>query len=176
MGRLKLLVDMHDSWETIRLQVINEFSTQFTRALSEALPASDGWSINAETMLTRPLEIYTGLEVRRSTWDAGLHVGIDAESSNAAAWIIGVWGDENYHHDRLPAALVEKWGAGKKSPRWPWYHFLSDTSEFGHRELGDWRTGTAILALRDGATGDYGKRLCARIVEISKAVDNIFPT
>ena len=128
------------------------------------------------TQRTYGLEKYTGLEVRRSTWDNGLYVGTEAEFGDAASWTIGVWGAEGYHHDGLPAVLAERWGLGKTSPRWPWYRYFSDTSEFGHWEFGDWRTGTAIIALRDGAAGDYGKRLCAMIVEIGKAVDGLFPT
>jgi hypothetical protein len=160
--RLKLLVTMHDSWETIRLQVINEFAKQFARTISDALPASDGWFVDAEQLLTGPLKQYTGLETHRSTWDKGLRVGINAQSWGAFNWIIGVWGEEGYHHERLPAVLVEKSGPGKKSPTWPWYRFFYETSEFGHWEFGDWRTGTAIIALREGAAGYYSKRLCEK--------------
>jgi hypothetical protein len=165
---------MHDSWETIRLQVINEFSKQFARALSDALPASDGWSVDANHLLTDPLSRYTSLGVRRSRWDKGLYVGIQAEIWGPARWIVGVWGDKGYHHDQLPKVLIERWGPGQKSEWFPWYHFFSDNSEFGHWELGDWRTGGAIIALREGATGEYGRRLCERIVEISKTVGGLF--
>lgn len=174
--RLKLLANMRDSWETIRLRVIGEFSRQIARAISDALPMSDGWLVDAQHLLTSPAEKYTGLGVRRSTWDEGLHVGIEAEAWGPASWIVGVWGKDGHHHARLAAVVIERWGQGRKSPTWLWYHYFSDSAEFGHGDLGDWRTGAAIIAMREGATGDYGKRLCERIVEMGEAVDVVFST
>jgi hypothetical protein len=174
--RLKLLVNMQDSWETIRLRVINEFANQFARTISDALPASDGWLVGAERLRTSPVEKYTALDVRRSTWDEGLYVGVEAETWGPSTWRVGVWGKQGYLHPRLPAVIIETWGQGRKSEKWLWYRYFSDSSEFGHWELGDWRTGASIIALRDGAAGDYGKRLCERIIEMGKTVDGVFST
>jgi len=171
--RIKLFVDIYDSRETIRLRVINKFAEQLTGALSDALPVSDGWKVDADELLANPLERYSSLNVRRSTWtwDKEAYVSIEAQSVGAGDWVVGVRAMQN--RDRLRAAAIERWGQGKISNGWPWYRSLGHGSEFGSSELGDWRTGAAILALAEGSRGVYGKRLCDRIVEMSKTVDSV---
>jgi len=165
---------LHDAWEAIRLRVINDFSKQIGQKISYTLQKSDGWIVDAETFLSKPQDKYSGIGVRRSTWDEGLQIGIEAEAWGPASWVIGSWRREGYQHPKLAALLREKWGPGKQSETWLWYHYFGDGSEFGHRELEDWRTGAAVVALRQGAAGIYGKRLCERIIDTAKTVDGVF--
>jgi hypothetical protein len=172
--RLKLAVTLHDAFDTIRLRVIRDFAEQVSRFLSDELPDPQGWRVEAQDLLANPQRKYTGLSVRRAAWDKGLHVGIEAQTGGPGSWIIGAWGERSYRNAVLTALLNERWGAGKTTDQWPWFHYFSDNAEFGHWEFGDWTTGTAIVAMRDGTTGDYGKRLCERIVSIAKVVDSLF--
>jgi len=172
--RLNISVMLHESWEAIRSQVINEFSNQFVRAIVDDLPPDQGWIVNADDILRRPLVKFTGLEVRHPTWDNGLYVGIEAQTEGPGSWIIGAWGEVGYQHEKLRNIISECMGVGRINSKWLWFRYFSDTTEFGHWELGDWRMGAAIVAMREGLTGDYGKKLRERIVDLCKAVDGVF--
>jgi hypothetical protein len=48
-------------------------------------------------------------------------------------------------------------------------------AEFNHDwGWGNWTEGKTIIAMREGAEGDYSKRICERIVTIAKVVDDFF--
>lgn len=174
--RLRLVIGIHNAFDTIRVRVIRDFSQQIVKSLEGAMPAERGWSIRAKDLLENPLRIYTGLTVRHEVWNEGLEVGIDAESWGANNWIIGVRRKQGYENDLLTAQLTKTLGAGRGSSACLWYHFFGDRAEFGDWRWGNWTDGETIIAMREGAEGDYGRRICGRIIEIAKAVDGFFTT
>jgi hypothetical protein len=173
--RLQLAIALHDAFDTTRMRVITDFSEQISQFLSAALPEAQDWSVNAARLLEKPQERYTGLSVRRATWHNGLYVCIEAETFGPSSWIIGVCGEKGYEPpNNIKKLLDDRFGNGRTTPQWPWFHYFSDNAEFGHWEFGDWRAGAAVIAMRDGMSGDYGRGLCERIVGIAKEVDSLF--
>jgi hypothetical protein len=173
--RLKLTIEIHDAFDTIRTKIIRDFCQKIVKCLESALPAKEDWSVDAADLKRSPTRIFTGIGVRRKTWDEELCVRIEAEAWGPNGWIIGIQGKESgYQNGSLRALLNEKFGCGHESPRWPWYHFFDDRTEFRDEGLGNWTRSETLIAMHDGAGGEYSKRICERIIEIARVVDCFF--
>lgn len=170
---LRLAIDIHDAFDAIRVRVIQEFTQKIVQYLINELPSEKRWLIYPKRLLEKPLEIYTNLIVRRDIWCNDLEVRIEAQSSGANNWIIGVWKNENYHNFDLIGRLTKEFGAGRSSQTCLWFQYFGERTKFGLPEMRNWSAGAAIIAMREGVLGDYGKRVCEGIIKIANVVDSL---
>lgn len=165
--RLETAAEIFHAFDAIRSEIIKGFALRLEQALVQALPVSEGWEIDAHWLKDKPLNQYTGLAIRRDSWDKGLAVTLEAQRRGAREWIIGAAGENAQCRENIKKHLDDKFGAGGQSQAWPWYRYL-------RQEWRAWDTGAALISLHQDGQGGIGEYLCSELVNMSLLVDTLF--
>ena len=164
-NNLGVAVDTADVMYDVRKQILGAGAS----ALVDQVIMSDptGKLLCVEDSLTSdPMARYTGLSFRNEDWPDDHMVAIEAQSGQAASFIIGVFTGRRPLDERLGGTL-KAFHAGTGNELWPWYYSVAAPYD-------RWTSKTALFGFRSGdAVTELASQLTAVVAILDRYSSSI---